>query len=237
MKRFFTFFILVFCITGGIIAAPVDSSYGCQPEKAVADTVKPVRFICRASSVRGGSTELKPLLVIDGIPEEFEKLKELKADDIDSIYIVKNIFASAIYGCRTSKGIIIITTKHGSARKFIIKDFLNGTDVPFATVCFTSKTDTIKAVADENGVLVTGKLKPAGVYQVTVSSAGYKTFSTIVKGKEQEILLEKDVRECAGVVVVGYPLSGAAGVIAAAVKAYALKGQDLWPGQAYKKKI
>jgi len=41
-------------------------------------------------------------------------------------------------------------------------------------------------------------------YQVTVSSAGYKTLSVKVKGKGQLLLLEKNVKECLPVVVVGY---------------------------------
>ncbi|HLG41150.1 MAG TPA: TonB-dependent receptor plug domain-containing protein [Chitinophagaceae bacterium] len=161
-----------------------------------------IRLACKAGS---NNTGTEPLIVIDGIPCELGELKKLKPDDIESITILKEAAAAAIYGCRAVTGVIIITTKSSSVRKFIIKDFLTGEKIPSATICFTSDSDTIEEVADDNGILSTDKLKKGVKYHVTTSSAGYKTLRTIAAGKEQEVLLEKDIKTCAEVVVIAYP--------------------------------
>ncbi|MGE0771953.1 MAG: SusC/RagA family TonB-linked outer membrane protein [Cyclobacteriaceae bacterium] len=65
--------------------------------------------------IRGLSTfdtEATPLIVIDGVP--MATLHNLDPQDIQSIHVLKDGAASAIYGMRGSQGVIIITTKRGS---------------------------------------------------------------------------------------------------------------------------
>ncbi len=77
--------------------------------------------------VRGASSvsaSNQPLYVIDGIPvtsqdqsqastEPLNPLADLNPNDIESISILKDASASAIYGSRASNGVIIITTRKG----------------------------------------------------------------------------------------------------------------------------
>lgn len=56
---------------------------------------------------------LGPLIVIDGIPGG--SLDNVNENDIESIDVLKDGAASAIYGTRGSNGVIVITTKKGSA--------------------------------------------------------------------------------------------------------------------------
>ncbi len=77
--------------------------------------------------VRGTSSvsaSNQPLYVIDGIPvtsqdqsqastEPLNPLADLNPNDIESISILKDASASAIYGSRASNGVIIITTRKG----------------------------------------------------------------------------------------------------------------------------
>ncbi|GAB2966068.1 TonB-dependent receptor [Hymenobacter coalescens] len=75
-----------------------------------------------ASSVRASN---QPLYVIDGIPvtstdvgsinadEPINPMADLNPNDIESISILKDAAASAIYGSRASNGVIIVTTKKG----------------------------------------------------------------------------------------------------------------------------
>jgi len=139
--------------------------------------------------------------VIDGVPYEFNELNKLNPDDIESITILKEAASTTIYGCRAARGVIIITTKAASQRKFIIKDFLTGEVIPKASICFTNGGESIKAIANDSGIVITDKLVGRIKYHVAVSSAGYKTFSTIAEGKQQEILLERDVKECSPVII------------------------------------
>lgn len=62
-----------------------------------------------AISINGNAT---PLVVIDGIPGG--KLSMVAPEDIESIDILKDGSAAAIYGTRANSGVILITTKKGS---------------------------------------------------------------------------------------------------------------------------
>lgn len=58
-----------------------------------------------------------PLLVIDGVPYGNVTLRDVPADDIQSIDFLKGATASALYGSRGGSGAIMVTTKKGSAKK------------------------------------------------------------------------------------------------------------------------
>ena len=65
--------------------------------------------------LRGGTTfdgGGSPLILIDGIPGSFYALN---ADDIESIEVLKDAAATAIYGARSANGVILVTTKTGKA--------------------------------------------------------------------------------------------------------------------------
>lgn len=66
-----------------------------------------------------------PLIVIDGVPQDFngisgaaDPLSLINPNDIETFDILKDASATAIYGNRASNGVILITTKRGSAGKF-----------------------------------------------------------------------------------------------------------------------
>lgn len=69
-------------------------------------------------SVRGNTGN--PLLVIDGIPrlgtntnDGEMRLSDLNPDDIESISILKDAAAAAVYGARAANGVILVQTKRG----------------------------------------------------------------------------------------------------------------------------
>ena len=77
------------------------------------------------SSINAGN---EPLYVIDGIPVttgdfseysfggmDFNALADLNPADIESIEVLKDAAAASIYGSRASNGVVLITTKRGSA--------------------------------------------------------------------------------------------------------------------------
>ena len=66
-----------------------------------------------------------PLIVIDGVPQDFngvsgaaDPLSLINPNDIETFDILKDASATAIYGNRATNGVILITTKKGSAGKF-----------------------------------------------------------------------------------------------------------------------
>ncbi|MEZ0612154.1 SusC/RagA family TonB-linked outer membrane protein [Fibrella sp. WM1] len=76
-----------------------------------------------AASISAGN---EPLYVIDGIPvtsqdigttttEPYSPLADIDPNDIESIDVLKDASASAIYGSRASNGVVLVTTKKGRA--------------------------------------------------------------------------------------------------------------------------
>jgi iron complex outermembrane receptor protein len=65
-----------------------------------------------ASSLRGGEA-MSPYYVIDGIPGV--DISMVAPDDIESIDVLRDATATAIYGSKAANGVIIITTKKGAA--------------------------------------------------------------------------------------------------------------------------
>jgi TonB-linked SusC/RagA family outer membrane protein len=68
-----------------------------------------------------------PLIIWDGIPYD-GGISELNPNDVESIEILKDASAAAIYGARGSNGVIIVTSKQGKKGKLnITYDGLYGT--------------------------------------------------------------------------------------------------------------
>lgn len=75
--------------------------------------------------IRGGASlnaSNDPLIVIDGIPVDGNGisgsgnlLSTINPDDIESISVLKDASATALYGSRASNGVLIVTTKKGKA--------------------------------------------------------------------------------------------------------------------------
>ena len=64
------------------------------------------------TSLIGGSD---PLVVIDGVQGNLDLLKQLPPTEIESIDILKDASATAIYGSRGAPGVILVTTKKSEA--------------------------------------------------------------------------------------------------------------------------
>jgi len=91
-----------------------------------------------AASVTAGS---EPLYIVDGIPitsGDFSSttaptsaLADINTNDIESIEVLKDASASAIYGARASNGVVLITTKQGKAGKTLVQfNALGGVSSP-----------------------------------------------------------------------------------------------------------
>ena len=61
-----------------------------------------------------------PLYVVDGIPLAAGGIEALNPQDIESIDILKDASATAIYGSRGANGVILVTTKKGSNGKYTV---------------------------------------------------------------------------------------------------------------------
>lgn len=207
MRYFFTICCLIVFssiysqqISADSIAKFLEGRVGCG---MVPPVTKPVIIIRCASTIMNN----EPLVIIDGVPVESTVLSKLDPNEVESIDVLKEATASALYGSRAARGVIIITTKTANLRKFIIKDFLNGERIAVATVTFISNDnkDTLMFVANDSAFVTTDKLKWDKEYKIIVSSAGYTTLKTSVgKSKSQDLFLQRDIKQNNEVVVIGF---------------------------------
>lgn len=98
-------------ISGRMAGVQVQQTSG-QPGAGISVRVRGV------SSIAGGN---EPLYVIDGLPQFNDDVRgvnglaTINPSDIESIEILKDAAATAIYGSRGANGVVMITTKSGKA--------------------------------------------------------------------------------------------------------------------------
>jgi TonB-dependent SusC/RagA subfamily outer membrane receptor len=161
-------------------------------------------FRCRSSVTASN----EPLLVVDGALFNSKKMKEIDPDKIESITILKDARATALYGCRAGNGVIIVATKQSRMRDFVIKDLIENVPVGRSTLTISPKDSNerkLQFLVNDSGIVRTNKLKPGAVYRISVSSVGFETYDTIYENgyryKSQEIFLERSNTVCPEVVV------------------------------------
>ena len=94
-------------LAGRVAGVQINSADG-QPGSAVNIVIR------GANSITQDNT---PLYVVDGFPIEGFNLSLLNPQDIESLDVLKDASATAIYGSRGANGVVIITTKKGKAGK------------------------------------------------------------------------------------------------------------------------
>ena len=99
----------------GVVTSPAQMLQGKVPGLTVANTSDPngsASISLRgASSLRPGEA-MEPYYVIDGVPGA--SLSLVAPDDIESIDVLRDASATAIYGSKAANGVIIVTTKKGN---------------------------------------------------------------------------------------------------------------------------
>lgn len=169
-----------------------------QTETAAKKDSSSPRIVIRCQAP---ALDREPLYIVDGALVDIVFVRKMTPDNIESINVLKTDSMSALFCHPAMSGVIIITTKTGKLRQFSIKDFLEGDDIPGATLTFISlknEKDSLRFVADEQGVVKTTSLKPGEKYKVEISSVGYKTLSATYKNTSSrainQFLLERDIK-------------------------------------------
>ncbi len=163
-------------LEGKIAGLNVTRTSGVNPNSSAAFQLRGVTSLSGSQS---------PLIVIDGIPDG--NLDLIQPDDIESMEILKDGSAAAIYGSRANAGVILITTKSGKKgdlhfeySTFITKHYLartprvltaneyrdlrNDPNNPKAgqMVDYGSSTDFYQALADKDNLTHTHNLAITG---------------------------------------------------------------------------
>ncbi|MBL7744951.1 MAG: SusC/RagA family TonB-linked outer membrane protein [Chitinophagaceae bacterium] len=82
-----------------------------QPGTSAVVTIRGVKTLNGAVT----SQQLQPLYVIDGVPFPAFDMATINPNDFESITVLKDASAAALYGARGGLGVIVITTKRGKA--------------------------------------------------------------------------------------------------------------------------
>lgn len=99
--------------------------------------------VVRIRGVGSISLNPNPLYVIDGVPAG--GLNNIDPKDIESLEVLKDASAAAIYGSRAANGVILITTKKGTPGKLSINvDSYVGTQSAWRTLDLLNRDEYIK---------------------------------------------------------------------------------------------
>jgi len=93
----------------GMVPGLTAMSYGGKPGQDEA------QLLIRAKSTWNG---MEPLILVDGIERD---MNNLDANEIESISVLKDASATAVFGVRGGNGVILVTTKRGRESKPVLR--------------------------------------------------------------------------------------------------------------------
>ncbi|WP_240916457.1 TonB-dependent receptor [Pedobacter sp. HDW13] len=97
-------------LAGRVAGVQVTSTDG-QPGASASIQIRGANSVTQSNS---------PLYVIDGFPVEGFNLNNISNNEIESINVLKDAAATAIYGARAANGVIVITTKKGVSGSSVV---------------------------------------------------------------------------------------------------------------------
>ena len=97
------------------VSTLTEAMQGLSPNLTVQRRSSDPNALLNNINIRGISTlnSNMPLVVVDGVVSSDETLSRLNMNDIDNISVLKDAGAAAIYGARSSNGVILVTTRKG----------------------------------------------------------------------------------------------------------------------------
>lgn len=77
------------------------------------DPSAPATFQIRGTNSINAGTE--PLFIVDGVPVSSSDFNAINPNDIQSLSVLKDASSTSIYGARAANGVVVVSTKRGSA--------------------------------------------------------------------------------------------------------------------------
>ncbi len=108
----------------------------------------------------------QPLFIIDGVPLPSFDMQSINANDYESVTVLKDASATALYGSRGANGVIVITTKRGKSGKprFSFRSAIGFTAPPNATNFEMMNTEETLALQEVGGLAGANITTPGWVY-------------------------------------------------------------------------
>ena len=131
-----------------------------------------------------GSTA--PLYVIDGVPMG-TTIRDFSPNDIETIQVLKDASAAAIYGSRAANGVVIITTKGGKKNQPIMVDYTGYVGVDkirknvYKVMDSAQYGDFVRMAFDNSGLAVPGGYDPSSSLYVDPKQVNTDWFDAVFK--------------------------------------------------------
>lgn len=131
-----------------------------------------------------GSTA--PLYVIDGVPMG-TTIRDFSPNDIETIQVLKDASAAAIYGSRAANGVVIITTKGGKKNQPIMVDYTGYVGVDkirknvYKVMDSAQYGDFVRMAFDNSGLAVPGGYDPTSSLYVDPKQVNTDWFDAVFK--------------------------------------------------------
>lgn len=171
-------------LTGGVSSVSESSSAisashvlqgrvaGVQISQTSGEPGNPARIRIRgASSIMDDNS---PLVIVDGVAMEYSDLSRMNPNDLESISVLKDASAAAIYGSRGANGVLVVTTKNPKHQKV---------SVTFSSSFTVDKPNKLPDMQDqytqgrpENGTPVWNKENEAFSWGAAVGAANASTY-------------------------------------------------------------
>lgn len=139
------------------------------------------------SSIQGAGVQ--PLFVIDGVPMPAADMQTINPNDFESITVLKDAGAAALYGARGGLGVIVITTKKGKSgqAQFTYRTQLGMTQPPSPNRFDMMNTAEALAYEEKVGVVLGGSITTPG-YAYSKLNPSYATSSATEQARRDRLL-------------------------------------------------
>jgi TonB-linked SusC/RagA family outer membrane protein len=149
-------------LQGNITGLQVQSNGGGQPGVAP-------RIILRGGTSINNPNGADPLYIVDGVIRP-NGTNDINSSAIESVQVLKDAASTAIYGARSSNGVVIITTKSGKPNKTRISyNFNGGMAKPLRLLEYVNAHDYI--YYNRLGIQAAGFYRPELLSRLTQASA------------------------------------------------------------------
>ena len=134
----------------------------------------------------GSFGDTSPLYVIDGVPMG-TTIRDFSPNDIETIQVLKDASAAAIYGSRAANGVVIITTKGGKKNQPIMVDYTGYVGVDkirknvYKVMDSAQYGDFVRMAFDNSGLAVPGGYDPTSSLYVDPKVVNTDWFDAVFK--------------------------------------------------------
>ncbi|MCL8536480.1 SusC/RagA family TonB-linked outer membrane protein [Chryseobacterium gallinarum] len=124
------------------------------------------------------SADTEPLVVIDGVPTGANQFRNLNAEDIETISILRDAAATSIYGNRGANGVLLVKTKGGRFNSNLRLSYSTMTGVSVMPKNKYNMADAhqLLRIQKNNGVLLGATLTDDKIDNYPINTNWEKTF-------------------------------------------------------------